>query len=72
MYTYYKGLIIREGTDGIRGELLRELYKEIGLQKLLMKIISFTKSAVSSCQILKILQWNMTDLLRLKLKVIGR
>ena len=30
MYTYYKGLTIREGTDGIRGELLRELYTEIG------------------------------------------
>lgn len=30
MYIYYKGLIIREGTDGIKGELLRELYTEIG------------------------------------------
>lgn len=30
MYQYYKGLLIREGTEGIAPELLRSLYEKIG------------------------------------------
>lgn len=30
MYQYYKGLLIREGTEGIEPELLREIYEKIG------------------------------------------
>lgn len=30
MYQYYKGLLIREGTEGIAPEFLRELYEKIG------------------------------------------
>lgn len=30
MYQYYKGLLIREGTEGIAPELLRDLYEKIG------------------------------------------
>lgn len=30
MYDYYKGFIIREGTTGINGAKLRELYESVG------------------------------------------
>ena len=30
MYQYYKGLLIREGIEGIAPELLRGLYEKIG------------------------------------------
>lgn len=30
MYQYYKGFIFREGTDGVPGAQLRELYAEVG------------------------------------------
>ena len=30
MYDYYKGFIIREGTKGIKGAKLRELYEAVG------------------------------------------
>lgn len=30
MYDYYKGLLIREGTDGIDGAKLRTLYEAVG------------------------------------------
>ncbi len=30
MYQYYKGFIIREGTEGISGDLLKELYISVG------------------------------------------
>lgn len=30
MYEYYKGFVIREGTERISGDLLRSLYTEIG------------------------------------------
>ena len=35
MYQYYKGLLIREGTEGIAPELLRGLYEESGTACLL-------------------------------------
>lgn len=30
MYEYFKGYVIREGNEGIRGEQLRELYQDAG------------------------------------------
>ena len=30
MYDYYKGLIIREGTEGVSGGQLRSLYEAFG------------------------------------------
>ena len=30
MYDYYKGLVIREGTNGVSGDRLRSLYEAVG------------------------------------------
>lgn len=30
MYQYYKGLIIREGAEGLRGDTIKKMYKEVG------------------------------------------
>lgn len=30
MYQYYKGLIIREGADGIKGDIIKKMYNEVG------------------------------------------
>lgn len=30
MYQYYKGLIIREGADGLKGDIIKKMYNEVG------------------------------------------
>jgi len=30
MYQYYKGMIIREGSNGLKGETIKKLYMEVG------------------------------------------
>ncbi|GKX65932.1 GNAT family N-acetyltransferase [Inconstantimicrobium mannanitabidum] len=31
MYQYYKGLIIREGGDGLKSDVIKKMYAEVGL-----------------------------------------
>jgi hypothetical protein len=30
MYQYYKGLIIREGADGLKSDMIKRMYTEVG------------------------------------------
>lgn len=30
MYQYYKGLIIREGGDGLKSDMIKRMYTEVG------------------------------------------
>lgn len=29
MYQYYKGVIIREGADGLKGDTIKKMYNEV-------------------------------------------